>query len=112
MSGRKNVSKVHLVEDGDMSGNITSDAVDVRYLDNVAIQLVWTGTPTGTFDIQGTVDGETWAGLSFGGSPAAVGAAGNHLIALNNVPFDQLRVVYTSSAGTGTLQVHFEAKEV
>ena len=109
----KNVIKPkHLVIAGSMSGDITSDPVDVLYSDNVGVQLVFTGTPTGNFYVQGTIDGSTWTALDFGTIPTAAGAAGDHLLNMNNLPYQQIRVFYDRSSGTGTLDVYVMAKTV
>lgn len=107
----KNIIKpYHLMTDGDMSGNLTSDAVDVTYTDNVGFQLSFTGTPTGTFSCEGTIDETNWSALSFSSTPQAVGSADTHLLNINQIPYKKLRVKYTRTSGTGTLNVYVMSK--
>jgi hypothetical protein len=107
----KNVIKpYHLMTDGDMSGNLTSNTVDVTYSDNVGIQLTWTGAAVGTFAVEGTVDESNWSSLSFSSTPSASGGGDTHLLNLNNLPYKRIRVKYTRTSSTGTLQVWVMAK--
>lgn len=113
MSGRKNVTHPVLILDaGDMSGDLVSLEVNVKHLDDCAFDLIFTGTPTGDFSIEATIDGETWTALDFGTPIQATGSAGNHLINLNLVPFFKLRVAYDATSGSGELNVYFMAKEI
>lgn len=104
------IKPYHLMVDGDMSGNLTSDSVDVTYTDNVGFQLTFTGTPTGTFSCEGTVDEVSWSPLSFSSTPTASGAADTHLFNINQIPYKKLRVKYTRTSSTGTLNVYVMSK--
>lgn len=107
----KNVLPVYtLVAAGDMSGDVTSPATDISNLDSIALQLVWTDTPTGTFAVQGSLDGTTWVALPLSPSVSAAGAADSALIELPLLSFQKIRVVYTAGSGTGTLVVKIAGK--
>jgi hypothetical protein len=107
----KNIIKpYHLMTDGDMSGNLTSNSVDVTYTDNVGIQLNFTGNPVGTFAVEGTIDESSWSELSFSSTPSAAGSADTHLLNLNQIPYKKIRVTYTRTSGTGTLNVYVMSK--
>lgn len=93
-----------------MSGNITSSETDVSYLDNIGIQLIFTGTPTGTFSVEGSNDGATWTALDFGTTIAASGAAGSHLLNINQCPYMKLRTVFTFVSSTGSLDAYISGK--
>lgn len=88
---------------------IISGVIDASFLDNVCVEAAWTGTPTGTFGIQGSVTKINWKdlGLSISG-PA--GSAGNILLDLNQLSFPYVRLVYTNISGTGTLTVYAGGK--
>lgn len=117
---------IALLSNGDMSSNITSNVIeDLQSSDNFGIQLNFTGTPTGTFAVQCSGDylpgtGGTvirtgnWVTLpvksSTGTSPTAAGNADVHFININNSPAPFLRVVYTATSGTGTLDIWVSAK--
>lgn len=97
-----------LIEDGDLSGNLTSADMIVKDHDNVSIQLVWTSTPDGEFFVDGSIDGVTFEKLSL--QAATTSGESSHLIELHGVAFDRLRIRYVSSSGSGTLQGHVMAK--
>lgn len=124
MASTKNVLSPHqIVTSGDMSGNITSDPTNIQFLDNVSMQLNFTGTPTGTFTVQGSLDYQqtspfakaaigNWIDLTLSPSPAATGSASQILLDLNQLSFPWIRVKYTRSSGSGTLNAYISAKAV
>lgn len=109
MSGKNSTHAYQLITNASMAGNVTSSPTDVQYSDNIGIQLVFTGTPTGTFFIQGSVNYDErlgtgdWSNLKFSLDPAANGSADNHLINLNQIPYKKIRVFYSRTSGSGTL---------
>lgn len=107
----------------DMSqATLTSNVIDIRYLDDIAIQLIFTGTPTGTFAVQGSLNysstplapavSGTWTSLVLSPSPVASGAADNILINLVQLAFPYIRIVYTKTGGTGTLSAYVSGKSI
>lgn len=115
-----------IVTAGDMSAaTVTSGVADIRIFDNVGMQINFTGTPTGTFAVQGSVDyladafnpavvknAGNWTALTLSPSPVASGAASTILLDLNQLSFPYIRVVYTKTSGTGTLNVYVSGKSV
>ena len=91
-------------------------AVSVRYTDNVGIFIKTASvtTNTGSFIVEGTIDGTNW--FDFGLSPTLTLANANTTFAvnLNQVPFDQVRVSFTPSVTTpnGTALISIMAKSV
>ena len=112
MSGKRVLTPFTLFSASSMAGTLTSPATSIRTTDNIGIELFYTGTPTGTFTVQGTVDGTNWRALDFGGAITASGAGDTHLITINQCPFDQLRLVYTPTSGAGNLTATIMAKTV
>ena len=112
------------IVNGDMSqASIVSAVSSIAYLDNIGVQLSWTGTPTGTFAIQVSADYQqdqnknvtnvgNWIPLILSPAPAASGAAGTAYIDLNQLSAPWIRVVYTKTSGTGTLQGFINGKSV
>lgn len=98
----------------------------IPFGDNCSYQInVTTTNSTGTFSIQGSLDyvqeqpnirGVTgnWTDLSLGGGTPTVAAANDTiLINLNQLPFNALRVAYTSTiAGTGTANIYIMTKQI
>lgn len=124
MSSRKNILKpFQIITNGDMStASITSRVTSIQYLDNICIELFWTGSPVGTFAVQGSLDyaqdefGNVtntghWVPMALNPSPST--AAGSPiLIDMNQLSFPYIRVIYTKTSGTGTLQGYVGGKQL
>lgn len=110
---------------------LTSAVTDIRYKDSVAIECEWTGTPNGTFAIQGSCDYSpsnsaqgtagppntgTWVTLPTtdvnGVALAATGSSGNFLANLNQLAFPYIRVQYTNTSSTGVLTGYIAGKSL
>lgn len=112
---RKNAiiaSKFH--EALSLAATIQSNVVDIPFLDNVAIQGVYTGTPTGTFTVECSVNGTNWyddtAAWTSKGTPAPAGSAGSFMFYGSNRPYNKIRINYARSAGTGSVDLSVTAK--
>lgn len=98
-----------------MAADITSDAVQIKWEDNVGIHAVWTGTPTGVLSVQISLDPVElgWETIVF--SPAAdqpSGAAGSNFYDLNQTGGAYVRLFYDATSGAGTLKAKISAKSV
>lgn len=99
----------------DMGASFELDPVWLGHICNYAIQLVFTGTPSGTLKLQASNDlgrqasgyPETDDGVSnwtdITGSSQVIAAAGNHMWQVENAGYRWVRAVYTRSAGSGTV---------
>lgn len=114
---------VNLITAQSMGASITSPIVEVRLQDNIGIQLDWTGTPTGTFDVQISsnhlqdINGNvqvpgTWVSLPLSPAITASGSADTAYIDLNQQSAQYMRIVYTRTSGTGSLTAVVVAKGV
>ncbi len=109
-----------IINAGDMSSaTLTSAVTDIRYLDNVCIQCIATGAPVGRFDVQASADyaiSSTGAVVSTGNwvtmDTASIVAADDVLFDLNQLSFPFIRLLYTKTSGTGTLNAYITAKAV
>lgn len=112
--------------------SLTSSVTDIQFLDDIGIQFTWSGSPVGDFSIEisanynqdylGNVETvgnwvpltlTYWNGLSFVTDttvPTSVGSPIYIDLALLSAPF--IRVIYTKTSGTGTLQATITAKMV
>lgn len=132
MSSQKNsLLKFKNITNGDMAqASITSAVTNIQYLDDVGLQFSWTGSPVGNFQIQVSADYSQdaqgnvldsghwvplllsyWNGSAFVTSvdlPASLGSPYYLDLALLSAPW--IRVVYTKSSGTGTLNSFITAK--
>lgn len=110
-TGKRTLSPYLVISAGTMGGDLTQATyTDIQNMDNVSVQLVWTGTPTGTFYVDGSLDKATWTALSLSPSAAAAGAASSILIDLNQLSFPYIRVRYVRTSGTGTLNAYISGK--
>lgn len=108
------------VTSGDMSADITGTPTNIQYLDNICIQCVFTGSPVGTLIVQGsatyqqnpTTHVQTVAGTWSTLTSYAVTTAGDVLFDLNQLSFPWVRVIYTFTSGTGTLNATVSGKAV
>lgn len=122
MSRKNNLLKYQNITSGNMAlVSITSAVTNIQFLDNIGLQFNFTGTPTGSFQVQVSADyaqddlgnvqnAGNWIPITLPSSPAASGAAGNIYIDLNQLSAPWLRVVYTKVSGTGTLNAFITAK--
>lgn len=107
-----------------MAADLASDPVLMKQEYMCAIHAVWTGTPAGNFTIEttcdvGVIDPQNGAvtGLTNwttypDSTQAAGGGGGTFIWHINVLPDPWVRLKYTSSSGTGTLNVRFNAKGV
>lgn len=120
--GFKKVNFFWLIKNGVMTGTsiLTSIPQDLQNFDNTGLEVTWTGTPTGTINVLGSVSAAIPQAAatnyySFTFNPALnqpVGSAGGYLIDLNNVPFPKIEVQYTNISGTGVLNVYLYSKDL
>jgi hypothetical protein len=102
-----------IVTNAVMNTTVISDPYNVQQLYGVAIQVSYTGTPTGTFKLQASADPATayaspssdtplvWSDII--NSPYSVTAAGDYMWNVFEIMYNYIRVVYTdTSGGTST----------
>jgi hypothetical protein len=123
LSTRPQIKPFQVVVNGDMSANITSTPTIISNLSRLSYGISWSGTsPVGTLSVQASNDyalnpdgrtaanAGTWNTLTFmsGGSAvqsiAVSGNTGNGFIDIGPCGAYALRLVYTKTSGTGTLQ--------
>lgn len=107
-----------IVDGGDLSGDLASSIMDIRHLYVGAIHLIWTGSPVGDFTVEASAkkvskssdladaDFETVADST----QAAGGGAGSHVYNLTDLGYRWLRLKFTSTSGTGSLDAWAIAK--
>lgn len=101
-----------------LNANLNSAPMQLQHMFGFSIQLVWTGTPTGTFKLQGSSDSvyvaprntlspETpvnWTDIA--NSSEAVSAAGSFMWNVSDAFYNFVRVVYTdASSGASTAAI-------
>lgn len=113
--GRKNVVKSYkMIDQGDISGNVTSEVTNVTNLDKASIRVDWSGTsPVGTLEVQArNGEKESFFAIDMGSTINITGNSGDHQLIFNELPFTDIRLVYTSTSGTGNIDAVITAKVV
>jgi hypothetical protein len=106
-----------LIDGGDMSGNITSDIMDIQGCTVAGVEYyAASATHVGTLQIQESISGDNWTDVEFtDGTTAKTAASGSAFSGLVNLPGlggKFLRVTYTFSSGVGSLDVYAIRKNV
>lgn len=118
----RTLPKYQVVTNGDMSASITSSPTNARYLDNVTYQADFTGSPVGVFtvqvsgdyaqDMEGNVtNAGSWVDYPLT-STLSTGAGSPAYADLNQLGSFWVRLVYTRTSGTGTLQAYVSGKKI
>lgn len=97
------------------TATIVSQPVNIKNLDNIGINIDWSGPSNGTISIECSVTGEpgSYKALTF--SPPLAqpsGVSGGYLVSVNQAPFEWLRISYTNSSGVGALFADITAKDL
>lgn len=114
---------VQVVTNGSLAADLTSDVIEIRNQDNVGIQLNWTGTPTGDFVVEISIDYQedslgnvlsagNWIELPLSPAITAAGSADQAYIDLNQMSASYVRVRFIWASGTGTLNAFMTAKGI
>lgn len=121
-TGKRTLGPYQIFSAASLSGTATNTSLtfNIQDYDNIAIQFNATGTPNGTFAVQGSCDhteyngqvtnAGNWIPITLSPAPALSGAATQILINMDNLAFNWLRVVYTNTSSTGTLDGFVTAK--
>jgi hypothetical protein len=124
MSSRKNnIKQFQIVTSGDMSqSSVTSLVTDIQFLDNIAIQINFTGSPVGSFAIQTSLDYaidnvtntviNTGNWVDYQGLSISTAVGSPIIIELNQVSSPFIRLVYSKVSGSGTMNAYISAKTI
>ena len=130
MARKNNLRQFKTVVAGDMSSSIISAVTNIQFLDNVGIQLNFSGSPTGNFQVQISADyvqddegnvvvAGSWiplvltylSGSTFTSSVNVPTSVGSPIaLDLNQLSFPWIRIAYISTSGSGTLNSFITAK--
>jgi hypothetical protein len=95
------------------TNTVTSQSTFIGNLDNVGVQVIYTGSPTGNLSVNISNDGVNFNALSF--SPSISQPTGSALsfgINLSQLPWPYVQFSYTNSSGSGTLTVSIFGKDL
>lgn len=87
----------------------TTSSVLMRLMSHATLEVLTTGTLTGTVQPQISVSGRSWENY---GSATSIAAATAKVIALSDFPGMLIRFIWTQTGGTGAVTGYFGAKGV
>ena len=99
-----------LISNESMGADITSRAQALPHIFGYCVQAVWTGSPVGTMTLEASNDGVIWSTVD--GSTEAISGAGDGIYHVTDVFYAYVRLKYTRTSGTGTLNVSINLKGV
>lgn len=113
----------HFVAAHSLAATFTSTPVEIKLQDNVGVELIWTGTPVGTFNIQVSMNYQVdmfgnvtnvgnWVTLTLNPGITASGAGDVAYIELNQLSAPYIRLQYVRTGGAGTVDGYVTAKGV
>ena len=115
MQQRVEVKESQILTDGSMAADVASTPVIiVNYpkataMINYSIQAVWSAgaTPVGSLKLQATNDGTNWVDIACS-STEVTGNTGSVMYAIAAHSYDQVRLYYTWTSGSATLNAYFK----
>lgn len=122
MSSRPIFTPHSVITNGDMSGNITSQVTIIQNLSMLSYDISWTGTaPVGVMSVQisntysQNADGSVrnpgnWTTLVLSSPTPVSGSPGNGFIDIDAIAAYAMRLVYTRTSGTGTMNAIINGK--
>lgn len=121
--GRKNSHRYTIFQNQSASASFDNKnaATDVQFLDNMGIQVTWTGSPVGVLkvlvsnDVANPTDGipvVNWSELDFGTAIAIDNTNSDLIININQLPFKWIALEYVRTSGTGAITAQFTSKMV
>lgn len=116
MGAKKVLPVFQLFNAAAMTGTstLTSAVTNIQNLDNIGLQIQWTGTPTGTITLNCSLDGNSFYALTLNPAIAqpAGQSGGGYLVSLNQLPFPLFSMQYVNSSGTGALSAWIFGKDL
>lgn len=122
MSSRPQAAPFSVITNGSMAASITSKPTIIQKLSMIGYDISWTGTtPVGVMSVQVSntyaenVDGSVktagnWTTLTLSTTPTVSGNTGNGFIDVDATGAYAMRLVYTRTSGTGTMNATITAK--
>ena len=112
MAQKQTLGPTHFIQAKSLSTSFTSPWIDALEVDNLALQIVATGSPTGAFTVNVSPDSSNLTALPLSGSPTLSGSGDSIFIDINQLPARYVQVTYTATSGTGTCDAWFTGKSV
>lgn len=124
MSSRQLLKPQSVVTNGDLSDDLVSLITNINMISILSYTLNWTGTPTGTFNVEACndyvpspagvlddpINAGTWVPLTLSTTVSAVGSDGSAFIDIDTMGSAWVRLTYTSGSGVGVLNATIAGK--
>jgi hypothetical protein len=92
---------------------IYSQIFELSRMDNIGLEIAWSGTPTGTLLVYVSNSGINWPSLVFNPAYAQPsGSAGVEGLNINQYPFKWMMLQYTNASGSGVLTAYGQNKDL
>lgn len=100
-----------IITAGSMATSLTSTSTEIKEYKGYAIQAVWSAgsTPVGSTKLQVSLDNTTFTDVT-GSDLAVSGNSGSNFYNVELANYPYVRLVYTRTSGSGTLNVSISAK--
>lgn len=109
-STKKVIEPYHFLINQSTGASFSTGAVDCRYMDRICFELIWTGTATGSIIPETSLDATNWVALDMDTIVlAGVADSGIFDITVTSIPY--VRLAFTRTGGTGTINGWRSAKE-
>lgn len=105
----KIIGPYKLLDGVSMGASFNSPSLDVTRLIYASIAVGWSGTPTGTLTIE-VRNGDTCPWIATAFVQALSGSGGTKMFDFTLLPWEQLRITYAATSGTGFISAHLIAK--
>jgi hypothetical protein len=92
---------------------IYSQIIDVSKMDNIGLDVDWTGTAHGTLEVMESATGAKFHAVTFNpplGQPT--GTSSGYGVSLTPFPWKYIMLRYTNASGSGTLTVTGQMKDL
>lgn len=101
-----------VIENGDLSGNITSSVKEIKSIRSFAVQFYWSGasSPVGEVYIEGSNDNENFTQIVDSLLPVS-GNDGSCLINVELPAYAYVRVQYDRTSGSGNASCRIHGKQ-
>jgi len=121
MSSRPQLSPTSVITNGNMTSTLISLPTIIQKLSRVSYSVSFTGSPTGTFTVQVSNDyvqnpdgsakvAGNWVTVPLSATASATGAPDIGFIDIDDIAAYAIRLVYTPSSGSGTLNAVVNGK--
>lgn len=107
----KYINEIHTENGLDLASPITTKWYSAERGLILVIHLQLLGSPTGAFSIEAAIDQADPIPLEFPeGAVVASGSADEHIITLTEFPYPWVRIKYTPTSGSGSLNYKINVK--